>query len=154
PAFVHLAKNAACVGKDVEARSCRIAVRSRTTSQTTAARLADQYEGVTYDPVELQNVYQVMWDRLRTREYDMLLVDEPYARDMLRSAARLRTRLRVTPVTEDIIDDPPLEKIGMAVKPDDDALREALNRGLDKHREAIVDYWQAMDRNTLAGDRP
>ena len=137
PAFVHRPGQELCIMRGDGQGVCRIGVKVGTTHERLATRLAEGGKGVRVRSYAVENAYLAMYNDLIQGELELLLYDEPFARRVQESAKARHRELKLTPVDEAVMEDPPLERIGIATKRFDDALRTLLNEAIKKHKGEI-----------------
>lgn len=142
PVFVHRQGQPVCVGRAASASTpCRVGVIGDTTHEQT---VAERFSNAVAVAETGDNPQDKLLDGLMKGEYSAVLVDQPQGEHMRRQARRDVDPLTVTPLDQRFLNDPPVERIGIATKPGDEALRATLNQAIDAHREELDEFWSRM----------
>jgi uncharacterized protein len=137
-ALLHYKRKSICAGKGRSTGSCKIGVKVKTTNEELAQALAEQGPGVhVVRFFQSDNVYNIMYKALCDGEIDMLLMDEPFAVSIQQDAKRLGTKFQLTLVDEEVMDKPPVEEIGIALKRKDDVLCDVINNAIAQYGDEI-----------------
>jgi ABC-type amino acid transport substrate-binding protein len=149
--FLSISDDPICLDAAEHGIRCRIGVKSGTTNQELAERLADDFPGVEVRPYKETYVYDTLARDLIDRELDLALMDRPYALEL--RGLQHQDQLEHVDVDDNVIRNaPPEEKIGIGTKVFDEELRAVLNNGIPIFRQEIEIMISSLERNL--GEEP
>jgi len=149
--FLKILEDPICLDAAESGIRCRIGVKSGTTNEELAERLANDFPGVEVRPYKETYVYDTLARDLIDRNLDLALMDRPYALE-LRSLQH-KDQLEHIDVDDTVIKNaPPEEEIGIGTKVFDQELRAVLNSGIPIFGQEIEIMISNLERNV--GDGP